>query len=204
MKGLTQKQQLILDFLARYVEEHHYPPSIREISAAFGFKSLRGSTIHLDALEKKGFIKRESTSRSIRILDPKGAGKPGPFVSLPILGTIAAGTPLLAVENIEGEMLVPKTMLGGASNAFLLRVKGDSMVDAHIVEGDLVIIRPQQTAENGELVAALLGDEATVKRFRVDGDDAVLLPANAAYQPIPLRRADARLIGKVIGLLRSY
>ena len=96
MKGLTQKQQLILDFLTRYVEEHHYPPSIREISAAFGFKSLRGSTIHLDALEKKGFIQRGRTSRSIRILDPNGAGKPGPFVSLPILGTIAAGIPLLA------------------------------------------------------------------------------------------------------------
>ena len=95
-------------------------------------------------------------------------------------------------------------MLGGARNAFLLRVKGDSMIDAHIMEDDLVIIRPQQTAENGELVAALLGDEATVKRFRVDGDDAMLLPANAAYQPIPLRRADARLIGKVIGLLRAY
>ena len=203
-KGLTQKQSLVLDFLARYVEDHHYPPSIREIGAAFGFKSLRGATVHLDALEKKGFIQRERTSRSIRILRSHGVGKPGPFVSLPILGTIAAGTPLLAVENIEGEMLVPRPMLGGTRNAFLLRVKGDSMIDAHIMEGDLVIIRPQQTAQNGDLVAALLGDEATVKRFRVDGDNAVLLPANPAYEPIPLRHADARLVGKVIGLLRSY
>lgn len=203
-KGLTQRQRAVYDFLIGYVGKNQYPPSIREIGAAFGIKSLRGVTVHLDALEKKKFIQRESTSRSIRILQPQDAGKAGQFVSLPILGTIAAGTPLLAVENIEGEMQIPAAMLGGTTNAFLLHVRGDSMVDAHIMDGDKVIIRPQQTAENGDLVAALLGDEATVKRFRVDGEESVLLPANPAYQPIALRHADVRLIGKVIGLLRSY
>ncbi len=203
-KGLTQKQQLVLDYVVRYTDAQGYPPSIREIASAFGFKSLRGATIHLDALEKKGYIKRESTSRSIKIMRADASGDKSGLVSLPIVGTIAAGTPLLAVENIEGEMRVPKSMLGGTRNAFLLRVRGDSMVDAHITDGDLVIIRPQQSAENGELVAALLGDEATVKRLRVSDGDAALTPANPAYQPIPRKDADARLIGKVIGLLRSY
>ena len=123
---------------------------------------------------------------------------------MPILGTIAAGTPLLAMENIEGEMSVPRAMLGGTEGGFLLRVRGDSMTGAHIMDGDLVVIRPQQTAENGDLVAALLGDEATVKRFRIEGEEASLVPANPAYQPIPLRSADVMLIGRVVGLLRTY
>lgn len=203
-KGLTERQQAVYDYVVGYMEKHKWAPSIREIGAAFGIKSLRGVTVHLDALEKKKFIERESTSRSIRILQPHVAGKRSPFTTIPILGTIAAGTPLLAVENIEGEMQVPTAMLGATRNAFLLHVKGDSMVDAHIMNGDLVIIRPQQSAENGDLVAALFGDEATVKRLHIEGEEAVLLPANEAYQPIPLRHTDVRLIGKVIGLLRTY
>jgi len=201
-KRITARQQQILDFLIGYIERHGYPPSIREIGGAFGIKSLRGVTVHLDALGKKGVIRRESTSRSIHVLGARGSA--GDLVPLPILGAIAAGTPLLAVENVEGEMPVPRAMIGGTQDAFLLRVRGDSMVDAHIVEGDLVVIRPQQSAENGDLVAALLGEEATVKRFRLEGGRAALIPANPAYQPIPLRGRDVRLIGKVVGLLRVY
>jgi repressor LexA len=126
------------------------------------------------------------------------------FQALPILGAIAAGLPLLAVENIEGELAVPKSMLGGADRAFLLRVKGDSMVGAHIMHGDLVVVKPQETAQSGDLVAVLLGDEATVKQFRAEAGGAVLMPANPAYEPIPIRDRDVRLIGKVIGLLRAY
>ena len=199
----TDRQQSVLDFIVRYVNEHGYPPSIREIGAAFGIKSLRGVTVHLDALERKGYIRRESTSRSIQVLKTPAAISDS-FVRLPLLGTIAAGEPLLAVENIEAEVPVPRAMLGGADGAFLLRVRGDSMVDAHIMDGDMVVIRPQQTAEHGDLVAALLGDEATVKRFSAEEGRAALVPANRAYQPIPLRGADVRLIGKVIGLLRTY
>ena len=202
VKGrLTARQQAVFDFVTGYAEKQGYPPSIREIGGAFGIKSLRGVTVHLDALEKKGFIHRESTSRSIQVLRPRRVGD---LVSLPIVGTIAAGTPLLAVENIEGEMTVPRAMIGATPDAFLLRVRGDSMVGAHITEGDLVVIRPQQTAENGDLVAALLGEEATVKRFRSEGGRASLVPANPAYQPIPLKGRDVRLIGKVVGLMRVY
>ena len=205
VKGrLTQRQQSVFDFIVGYIDRHGYPPSIREIGAAFGISSLRGVTVHLDALEKKGFIRRERTSRSIQILRQHASPDGSAFLRVPILGTIAAGTPLLAVENIEGEMSVPRAMLGGTEGGFLLRVRGDSMTGAHIMDGALVVIRPQQTAENGDLVAALLGDEATVKRFRIEGEEASLLPANPAYQPIPLRSTDVRLIGRVVGLLRTY
>ena len=202
-RQLTKRQESILAFITRYVNQHGYPPSIREIGPAFGIKSLRGVTIHLDALERKGYIRRESTSRSIQVL-ASDAGKVDSYVRLPILGAIAAGAPLLAEQNIEGEMAVPGAMLRGITDAFLLRVRGDSMVDTHILDGDIVVIRPQQTAENGEIVAALLGDEATVKRFRIEGEESALTPANRAYEPIPLRGKDIRLIGKVIGLLRTY
>ena len=202
-RQLTKRQESILAFITRYVDQHGYPPSIREIGPAFGIKSLRGVTIHLDALERKGYIRRESTSRSIQVLS-SDSGRAEAYVRLPILGAIAAGAPLLAEQNIEGEMAVPRAMLGGVEGAFLLHVRGDSMVDAHILDGDIVVIRPQQIAENGEIVAALLGDEATVKRFRIEGEESALAPANRAYQPIPLRGKDIRLIGKVIGLLRTY
>ncbi|HUV05112.1 MAG TPA: transcriptional repressor LexA [Armatimonadota bacterium] len=203
-KKLTEKQRSVLNFVIRYIAQHGYPPAIREIGANFGIRSLRGVTVHLDALQRKGFIRRESTSRSIQVLRSPAAVGSDAFVNLPLVGAIAAGEPLLAVENIEAELPVPKAMLGRAKNAFLLRVRGDSMVGAHILDGDLVVIRPQQTAESGDLVAALLGDEATVKRFRSDREEPALMPANEAYQPIPLVGADVRLIGKVIGLLRSY
>lgn len=202
-KELTDKQRAVLECIIDYVTTNGYPPAIRDIGRMMGIGSLRGVTIHLDALEKKGFIRRESTSRSIQILKTP-ADAMGAFVNLPVVGSIAAGAPLLAVENIEMEMPVPRAMAGSADGAFLLRVRGDSMVGAHIVEGDLVVIKPQQTAENGDLVAAMLGDEATVKRLRVNGGEMTLVPANDAYEPIPLQGTDVRLIGKVIGLLRVY
>lgn len=201
---LTEKQRSILEYLVQYSDQHGYPPSIREIGAIFGIKSLRGVTVHLVALEKKGFIKRESTSRSIKVLRVPLNMRSEPFVQLPLLGTIAAGAPLLAVENIEGEIPVPRAMVGNADGSFLLRVRGDSMTGAHILDGDLVVIRQQPTADNGDLVAALIGDEATVKRLQRRGRETFLMPANPAYQPIQMRSRDGMLIGKVIGLLRNY
>ena len=201
---LTKRQQSVLEFIIRYVGRHGYPPVIREIGPALGIKSLRGVTIHLDALDRKGFIRRESTSRSIQVLKTPAHIETEAFVRLPLLGTIAAGMPLLAVENIEGEMPVPRAMVGNADGSFLLRVRGDSMIGAHILDGDLVVIRQQPTADNGDLVAALIGDEATVKRLQRRGRETFLMPANSAYQPIQMRSRDGMLIGKVIGLLRSY
>ena len=203
-KTLTARQRNVLEFIIKHVTQHGYPPSIREMGAEFDIKSLRGVTVHLDALERKGFIRRERSSRGITILRPNADASRGELVSVPILGTIAAGVPLLAVENREGELLVPRSMLGTADSAFALHVKGDSMVDAHILPGDTVIIRPQQTADEGDLVAALIGDEATVKRLRLQDGRAMLVAANPAYEPIPMQEKDGGLIGKVIGLMRSY
>ncbi|MDI6828409.1 MAG: transcriptional repressor LexA [Armatimonadota bacterium] len=202
-KRLTERQKLVLNFLAQYIRKHGYPPSIREIGAGVGIKSLRGVTIHLDALEKKGYIRRERTSRSIMILR-QADEKEEAYTKLPLLGAIAAGEPLLAVENIEGELPIPQAMLRNNEKAFLLRVKGDSMIEEHILPGDLVVIRPQQTAENGDLVAVLIGEEATVKRLRSENGEVVLLPANPAYEPITLRGKDYRIIGKAIALLRNF
>jgi len=201
---LSARQKCVLDFIIDHISKYGYPPSIREIGTALGIKSLRGVTIHLDALERKGFIKRERTSRSIRVLKPTHNEISLSFVRLPLVGTIAAGAPVLAVENVEEEVPVPKAVLGNSDGTFLLRVKGHSMIGEHILPDDLVIIRPQDSAENGDLVAVLIGDEATVKRLRFEEGRPVLVPANPSYQPIHLDGSDVRLIGKVIGLLRNY
>ncbi len=204
-KGLTEKQARILNFIVDHVNARGYPPSIREIGNAFGFSSLRGVTVHLDALERKGFIKRASTSRSITVVGRTGTGSSARNVAfLPLVGTIAAGTPITATENIEGFVPVPQDVVRHHEGAFVLRVRGDSMVDDHILPRDLVIIRPQDTAQNGDMVAVLLGDEATVKRIQFVNGKVRLMPANPAYQPIEVNREDSRVIGKVIGLIRSY
>lgn len=203
-KQLTARQRSILEFIVGFVERNGYPPSIREIGAEFDIRSLRGVTVHLDALERKGFIRRESTSRSIKVLQPRIPRPDSELARLPILGTIAAGEPLLAVENVEGELSVPRAMLGGTQDAFLLRVKGDSMTGAHILPGDMVVIRPQQTADNGDLVAALIGEDATVKRLRLDSGRGTLIPANPEYDTMPIDGTESRIIGKVIALMRNY
>lgn len=214
-KGLTDRQQEVFNFIVTYIEEKGYPPTIREMQEGLTIGSLRGVTIHLDALHKKGFIERLSskngprTSRGIRILarlESKARDEEKGVLRLPLIGTIAAGTPLLATQNIEDIIPIPNHLLrGGGQNFFLLRVQGESMTGAHILPGDLVIIQPQQTAETGDIVAARIGEEATVKRFSRHGNRIELQPQNPNYAPIPLRKADnAAIIGKVVGLLRGY
>lgn len=214
-KGLTDRQQEVFNFIVAYIERKGYPPTIREMQEGLTIGSLRGVTIHLDALHKKGYIERLSskngprTSRGIRILAqlPGGAREEDKGVlRLPLIGTIAAGTPLLATQNIEDTVPVPISLLrNSAQHCFLLRVQGESMTGAHILPGDLVIIQPQQTAENGDIVAARLGEEATVKRFWRHGNRIELQPQNPNFAPIPLRKSDnAAIIGKVVGLLRGY
>lgn len=193
MARTSDKQEKILEFLNRYIEENGYPPAVREICAAVGLKSTATVSYHLGELKRQGRIQTESgKSRTISLASPLPRGN-----QIPIVGLVTAGLPILAQENWEGT--IPWE---GESNCFALRVRGDSMVGAGILSGDLVVVRPQSDAVNGEIVVALLGDEATVKRFHRDDSGVWLLPENPAYQPIDGR--EAQILGKVKALYREY
>lgn len=202
-KGLTARQQAILQYVLDYVQREGYPPSIREIGRDFGIGSLRGVTVHLDALERKGYISRSNTPRSIKLTHPQFQTN-NRVMMLPLLGSIAAGTPIQAQENIEDLIPVPLEMVRNIEKAFLLRIKGDSMSGEGIMPRDLVVVKPQQAANHGDLVAVLLGDEATVKRINFDKTGTKLMPSNPAYDPIPVKQEDARVIGRIVGLIRDY
>lgn len=203
-KGLTARQEEILRFVSDYQSEHGYPPSIREIGARFSIGSLRGVTVHLDALEKKGYIERANTPRSIKIIHPAFQNTVNVSM-LPLLGSIAAGAPILAEDYVEDMIPVPSEMVRNIANAFVLRVKGDSMTGDGINPRDLVVIKPQTTASHGELVAVLVENEATVKRWHTKDGEVKLMPSNPAYEPILVHPEDnARVIGRVIGLMRDY
>lgn len=202
-KGLTKRQQMILQFVLDYVQREGYPPSIREIGKHFDIGSLRGVTVHLDALERKGYITRANTPRSIKVIHPQYQSS-GRVTMLPLLGSIAAGAPIEAQEHIEDLIPVPTQMVRNIQSAFLLRVRGDSMSGEGIMPRDLVVVRPQQTANHGDLVAVLLGDEATVKRINYDRKGVRLMPSNPAYEPIEVQQEDARVIGRIVGLIRDY
>jgi repressor LexA len=202
-KGLTKKQQLILQYILDYVQKEGYPPSIREIGRDFEIGSLRGVTVHLDALERKGYITRSNTPRSIKVVHPSYQSE-SRVAMLPLLGSIAAGVPIAAQEHVEEMVPVPTEMVRAGDGAFVLRVKGDSMIGDGILPYDLVVIRPQRTANQGEIIAALLGDEATVKRIDFSTKGVKLVSSNPAYEPIPIEREDAQIIGRVVGLIRDY
>lgn len=199
--NLTERQKEVLNFIIHEIKTRGFPPTIREMRDALNLHSLRGITVHLDALVKKGFIQRTSQARGIRVLrDSRPFANRGK-IEIPLLGEIHAGTPLLAEENIEKYIAVDVEKLKGATNAFALRVKGDSMVEAQIYEGDLAIVSPQATAEDGDIVVALLEDEVTLKKFHRVGDYIALLPANTNYAPIIGREFSIQ--GKLIGVLSS-
>ncbi|GIV01857.1 MAG: transcriptional repressor LexA [Armatimonadetes bacterium] len=201
---LTSRQTQVLHVIRDHIEQHGFPPTLREIAQQLRIRSVRGVQNHLEALQKKGYLERSSRPRSIR-LTHKEFRPETETVMIPLLGTIAAGAPILAEEYVEDLIPVPKAMIGRIRNAFLLRVKGDSMINEGILPRDLVIVRPQETARHGDLVAVLVEGEATVKRIHFEKNGLVrLMPANAAYDPIIIRSADARVLGKVIGLLRDY
>lgn len=203
-KGLTKRQQAILDFVMDYVQEEGYPPSIREIGAHFGIGSLRGVTVHLDALARKGYISRSNTPRSIKLIHPTTQPQTSRIVMVPLLGSIAAGSPIEAMESADEQIPVPAEMVRNIRDAFLLRVKGDSMIGDGILPRDLVLIKPQVNANNGDLVAAMIDGEATVKRFHSDSKGVQLLPSNPNYEPIVVRSENSRIVGKVVGLIRDY
>jgi len=203
---LTKRQQEIFDFIKRYSAKYGYPPTVRDIGKAVGLASSSTVHAHLANLEKIGLLRRDPTKpRAIELLDRATAGvtagvrslvRPG----LPLVGQVAAGQPILAEENIEDYVQTP-SCAGGTDGEYLLRVRGESMKDAGILEDDLVVVRPQETAQDGEIVVALVGEEATVKRFFQESDHVRLQPENESMEPI--RSRDVRVLGKVVGLMRS-
>ncbi|HGJ67420.1 TPA: transcriptional repressor LexA [bacterium] len=198
-KKLTPKQQKILDFIVKYVKESGYPPTVRDIANEFKMSS-KGAYDHMIAIEKKGYIKRDPTKpRAIEIMDFIHRDY-SDIISIPVLGRVAAGEPLLATQNVERTITISSDMVR-SEEPFALKVKGDSMIEAGIFEDDYVIVRQQKTAEQGDVVVALIGDEATVKKFYKEGDHIRLQPANSSMQPIIAR--DVAILGKVVGLYRQ-
>jgi repressor LexA len=203
-KGLTKRQQDILDFILHYVESEGFPPSIREIGQKFEIGSLRGVTVHLDALDRKGYISRSNTPRSIKLTHPRFTPGNSKVSMLPLIGSIAAGVPISAHEDVESMIPVPIEMVRNVEGAFLLRVKGDSMIGDGIMPRDLVVIRPQKTFHSNDVMAVRIGDEATIKRIHKTPNGVQLIASNEAYAPMNINPAEAEVIGKVVGLFRDY
>ncbi len=203
MKGLTLKQQQVYTYLEKYTLEQGYPPTVREIGASFGI-TAKGAYDHLKAIEKKGYIKCEKNrSRAIELLKStdNGSVMKDRMVSIPLVGQVAAGAPLVAEENIQEYLSLPKSMVQG-EGLFALRVTGDSMKDAGIFDGDIAIIKRREVAQNGEIIVALIEDEATLKYFHREPSGKIRLdPANEAYKPIYPQ--SLLIMGKLSGLYRS-
>jgi repressor LexA len=198
--NLTKRQQEIFDFIKRYGSEHGYPPTVRDIGKAIGLTSSSTVHAHLANLEKVGLLRRDpSKPRAIELLVDKAKEVVSPS-GLPLVGQVAAGRPVLADENIEEYVSVPE-IAGGGDGEFVLEVRGDSMIDAGILQGDHVVVRRQDTAADGEIVVALVGEEATVKRFFRERDHVRLQPENATMEPI--RSRDVTLLGRVVGVCRQ-
>jgi repressor LexA len=197
-KPATERQRRILDVIRAFTAEHGYPPSVREIGERVGLSSSSTIHAHLKALEKRGLISRDPTKpRALR------SGTPSPAadaVVLPILGRVAAGIPITAQEDVEGEFVLPTAFVPRASDGFMLRVQGDSMVDAAILDGDLILVRPQPSADNGEIVVAMIDGEATVKRFYREAGRVRLQPENQAMAPI--YASDVEIVGRVEAVVR--
>jgi repressor LexA len=204
---LTKRQQEIFDFIRKYSARYGYPPTVRDIGKAVGLASSSTVHAHLANLEKIGLLRRDpSKPRAIELLDRavgsavesvRGIVRPD---GLPLVGSVAAGRPILAEENIEEYVSVPQ-IAGGQDGAYLLRIRGDSMKNAGILEDDFVVVQPQDTAKDGDIVVALLGEEATVKRFFRESDHVRLQPENEAMEPI--RSREVKVLGRVVGLMRS-
>lgn len=227
--ALTKRQQAVLDFISQSIAERGFPPTLREIGEHFGIKSTNGVNDHLKALEKKGYLRREDLkSRAMRPVDPpggevtpigsaRGAGRGArtlpakvelddDFVSVPLLGRVAAGEPLLAVENHEDTVRVDKFFIGRNREVFALQVVGESMIDDGIYDGDYVFVTKTSAANKGETVVAMIEGEATVKRYYPEGDRIRFQPANSTMEPIYVSRAEFRqvdIIGRVVGVYRK-
>jgi repressor LexA len=199
---MTNRQQEIFQFIKRYASKYGYPPTVREIGKAVGLASSSTVHAHLANLEKYGVLRRDPTKpRAIELLFDKAKKAVAPDDgSLPLVGRVAAGQPVLAEENIEEYVQVP-SVAGGDEGEYVLQVSGESMRDAGILAGDYVVVRPQSTAGDGDIIVALLGEEATVKRFFRERDHVRLQPENPAMEPI--RSRDVQVLGKVVGVFRK-
>ena len=197
-KPATERQQRILEVIRAFTAEHGYPPSVREIGERVGLSSSSTIHAHLKSLERRGLISRDPTKpRALR----SGSLPPAAdVVVVPVLGRVAAGVPITAQEDIEGEFVLSPQFVPRASDAFMLRVQGDSMVEAAIVDGDLILVRPQRTAENGEIVVAMIDGEATVKRFYREAGRVRLQPENRTMAPI--YASDVEIVGRVEAVVR--
>ncbi|HLK40351.1 MAG TPA: transcriptional repressor LexA [Polyangiaceae bacterium] len=217
MQGLTQRQQMVLDFIRQSIHDRGYPPTLREIGARMGIRSTNGVNDHLRALERKGYLTREDMkSRALRptnleareLADGGPIGEPAndvDLVEVPVLGRVAAGLPLLAEEHVIDTVRIDRTLVKGGREVFGLKVHGDSMIDAGILSGDYIFVKKQLTATRGEVVVALIGDEATVKYYFPEKDHVRFQPANKDMAPIYVRSADFRptmLLGVVVGVFR--
>lgn len=222
MQGLTKRQEQTLDFIRRSITERGYPPTLREIGEHMGIRSTNGVNDHLRALERKGYLRREDMkSRALKLVDsasslaksiPENDALPevdehldDQLVEIQVLGRVAAGLPLLAEENIIDTVRIDRMLVRGGRDVFGLRVAGDSMIDAGIFSGDYIFVRKQSNADRGDIVVALIGDEATVKYFYPERDYVRFQPANARMAPILVRATDFKatmLLGKVVGVYR--
>lgn len=217
MQGLTERQRQILEFITKRIGEQGYPPTIREIGEEMGIRSTNGVNDHLKALERKGFLKREVLkSRALRPVSasdghsnvvPAIVPSGGDTIAVPVLGRVAAGSPILADEHVETTVHVDSFFLGSAKRdrVFALRVTGDSMIDAGIHDGDYIFVKKQIEARAGDIVVAMIDGEATVKRFQPKGDVVQLIPENSTMRPIVVRREDFRqtsILGIVCGVYR--
>lgn len=212
MLGLTKRQEQTLDFIRDSIKDRGYPPTLREIGEHMGIRSTNGVNDHLRALERKGYLRREDMkSRALRLVadepEPNATeGANDDVVSVQILGRVAAGVPIMAEENVIDTVQVDRMMVKGGRDVFGLKVQGDSMIEAGILNGDYIFVRKQTSAERGDIVVALIGDEATVKYYHPEKDYVRFQPANAAMAPILVRATDFRstmLLGKVVGVYRK-
>jgi repressor LexA len=202
MKKLTQRQEEILQFISQYTQQHEYAPTYQEIADAFKLASKQGVVRHLVALERKGYITRSDTvARSIRIIHPQYMPQ-ADTIQVPLVGQVAAGYPVLAEENIENYVMLPRTLIKSEGRYFALRVHGDSMTNAGILDGDMVVVQSTTTARAGEIVVALIGDEVTVKRLVVQNTKKFLKAENPNYPDI-YPKNEWSIQGKVVGLVRD-
>jgi repressor LexA len=211
MQGLTQRQEQTLDYIRQSIEERGYPPTLREIGEHMGIRSTNGVNDHLRALERKGYLRREDMkSRALKLVENMPSSNPvkvadDDLIEVQVLGRVAAGLPLLAEENVVDTVRVDRMLVRGGREVFGLRVTGDSMIEAGILSGDYIFVKKQSTADRGEIVVALIGDEATVKYFYPERDYVRFQPANAQMAPILVRATDFKstmLLGKVVGVYR--
>ncbi|MDI6783537.1 MAG: transcriptional repressor LexA [bacterium] len=204
MKEMTERQQTILEFIKQFIRKEGYPPTVRELAQKFEMKSS-SMFDHLTALERKGFLKRLSRkSRSLELSEFIESKRMATVREIPILGRVAAGKPLLAVENLDGSIFLDKSWVRN-EKVFALKVKGDSMIDAHILDGDMVMVRSQNDVENGEIVVVLIADEVTVKRFYREQEKIRLQPENPTMEPLMFTAysTEFTILGKVIGVFRK-